>query len=61
MFDERQEALCNQNRWDFSDLRAMVINCTLKPSPAQSHTQGLLDRSIAIMERNCVTVEVVRA
>lgn len=61
MLDERQEALCSQNRWDFSDLRAMVINCTLKPSPAQSHTQGLLDRSIAIMERNCVTVEVVRA
>lgn len=47
--------------WDFGDLRAMVVNCTLKPSPATSHTQGLLDRSIGIMARSGVTVEVVRA
>ena len=47
--------------WDFSDLRAAVVNCTLKPSPGRSHTQGLLDRSIGIMERNGVAVEVVRA
>ena len=37
--------------WDFSDLRAVYINCTLKRSPDVSHTQGLADRSIAIMER----------
>jgi multimeric flavodoxin WrbA len=47
--------------WDFSDLRAMVVNCTLKPSPGSSHTQGLLDRSIGIMERNRIAVDVVRA
>ncbi|MEX2586441.1 MAG: flavodoxin family protein [Actinomycetota bacterium] len=61
MLDERQEALCSESRWDFSDLQAMVINCTLKPSPGLSHTQGLLDRSIAIMERNGVGVDVARA
>ena len=57
----KMEELCATSRWDFSDLRAVYINCTLKRSPAQSHTQGLADRSIAIMERNGVTVEQFRA
>jgi hypothetical protein len=35
----------------FDDLRALVINCTLKRSPERSHTQGLIDRSLAIMEK----------
>jgi multimeric flavodoxin WrbA len=47
--------------WDFSDLRAVHVNCTLKRSPAVSNTQGLGDRSIAIMEANGVTVEQYRA
>src|SRR2546429_7156761 len=46
---------------DYSDLSALYINCTLKRSPEVSHTQGLADRSIAIMERNGVEVDVVRA
>src|SRR3982750_3045779 len=46
---------------DYSDLRAVYVNCTLKRSPEQSHTRGLADRSIAIMEQNGVTVDVVRA
>ena len=46
---------------DFSDLRAVYINCTLKRSPGVSNTQGLADRSIAIMERNGVAVEQFRA
>jgi multimeric flavodoxin WrbA len=58
---DRDEQLCAQSRWDFSDLRAVFINCTLKPSPAVSNTQALADRSIAIMERNGVSVEVLRA
>src|SRR5215217_552161 len=57
----RQEQLCEESRWDFSDLRAIYINCTLKRSPEISNTQGLADRSIAIMERNGVAVECVRA
>jgi multimeric flavodoxin WrbA len=56
-----QEELCHQSRWDFSDLRALFINCTLKRSPEPSHTQGLADRSIEIMRRQGVTVDVVRA
>src|SRR5215204_3742295 len=46
---------------DYSDLRAVYINCSLKRSPERSHTQGLADRSIAIMESEGVTVEQFRA
>src|SRR5438132_8253801 len=58
---EIDEQLCAESTWDFSDLSAIYINCTLKRSPEVSNTQGLADRSIAIMERNLVSVEVIRA
>lgn len=35
---EKQEELCEQSRWNFSDLKAIYINCTLKRSPEPSHT-----------------------
>ncbi len=57
----RQNELCDESRWDFSDLRALYVNCTLKRSPSTSHTQGLADRSMAIMRRLGVSVDVVRA
>ncbi len=38
-----QEQLNEESRWDFSDLRALYVNCTLKRSPEVSHTQGLAD------------------
>jgi multimeric flavodoxin WrbA len=60
MLNEMQELLCTTSRWDFSDLRALFLNCTLKRSPEQSHTQGLVDISRAIMERNGVAVEALR-
>jgi multimeric flavodoxin WrbA len=56
-----QEQLCEESRWDFSGLSALYINCTLKRSPEVSNTRGLADLSVAIMERNGVAVEVVRA
>ena len=61
MLSERDEQLCERSRWDFGDVRAIYINCTLKRSPEASNTQGLADHSIAIMERLGVAVEVVRA
>src|SRR5437588_4411895 len=61
MLSAVDEQLCEQSRWDFTDLRAIYINCTLKRSPEVSHTQGLADRSIEIMRRNGVSVEVIRA
>ncbi len=60
MLNDKQESYCSTSRWDFSDLRALFLNCTLKRSPERSHTQGLIDISAAIMEKNGVTVEVLR-
>ncbi|MFJ8608019.1 flavodoxin family protein [Streptomyces sp. NPDC093675] len=45
----------------YDDLRALVFNCTLKRSPERSNTQGLIDRSLAIMEGLGVRTDVVRA
>ena len=47
--------------WNFGNLRALYINCTLKRSPERSHTQGLIDRSAAIMAKHGVAVDVLRA
>jgi multimeric flavodoxin WrbA len=44
----------------YDDLRALFLNCTLKPSPEPSHTQLLVDRSVAILEKQGVTCETVR-
>jgi hypothetical protein len=57
----RQDALGEQSQWDFGDLRALFINCTLKRSPEQSHTQGLADISMEILRGPGVAVEMVRA
>ena len=57
---DKQIAMCDSSRWDFSDLRALFFNCTLKRSPELSHTEGLINISRAIMERNKVSVEVLR-
>jgi multimeric flavodoxin WrbA len=46
---------------DFSDLRATFVNCTLKPSPEQSHTAGLMAVSAAIMRKHGVIVDEIRA
>jgi len=56
-----QEELRSTSRWDFSDLRALYVNCTLKPSPELSHTEGLMRVSMAIMERNGVDADYIRA
>ena len=60
MLTERQENLCATSRWDFSDLSALFLNCTLKRSPEVSHTQGLIDIAAAIMARNGVATECLR-
>jgi multimeric flavodoxin WrbA len=60
MLNKMQDALCAQSEWDFSDLRALFINCTLKRSPAVSHTQGLAEVSLEIMRKNRVQTDSVR-
>ena len=56
----RQIADCESHDWDFSDLSAVFVNCTLKPSPQRSHTEGLMAISRAIFEKNGVAVEMIR-
>ncbi|NRG17534.1 flavodoxin family protein [Rhizobiales bacterium] len=51
----------NRDR-DFSGLRACFINTTLKSSgQGESHTERLMRNSMAIMEKNAVTVDYIRA
>ncbi len=57
---EFQLELCETSKSDFSDLKALFLNCTLKRSPELSHTEGLIKISRAIMEKNGVAVEVLR-
>lgn len=45
---------------DFSNLSALFVNCTLKKSPQQSHTQGLMDVSMDIMRKEGVSVDSLR-
>ena len=45
---------------DFSNLTAMFVNCTLKASPRQSHTDGLMNLSKSIMKKEGVTIDAIR-
>lgn len=58
--NDQQEQLCSTNTWDFSDLSALFLNCTLKKSPQKSHTRGLIDIAMDIMQKNGVAVECLR-
>jgi len=57
---QMQKDMNENHSWDFSGLKALFLNCTLKRSPELSHTQGLIDISKAILEKNGVTVEDLR-
>ncbi len=58
--NEKQEKLCAESKWDFSDLKAVFLNCTLKRSPELSHTEGLIQISKGIMDRNGISTELLR-
>jgi multimeric flavodoxin WrbA len=58
--NDKQTAMCEESTWDFSDLSALFLNCTLKKSPELSHTDGLVRISRAIMEKNGVSVDTLR-
>lgn len=45
---------------DFTGLKAVYFNGTLKRSPAVSHTEGLLRASMRLMESNGVKTELIR-
>ena len=50
-----------RREWDFSDLSALYINCTLKPAPERSHTRGLIEVSRHVMDAHGVDTDVIRA
>lgn len=60
MLNEMQNRLCDESRWDFTDLRALFVNCTLKRSPRPSHTEGLMSVAVAIMGKNGVEIDQLR-
>lgn len=45
---------------DFTGIRAVFVNCTLKPSPQVSNTQGLMDLSAELMRSRGVVVNTLR-
>ena len=45
---------------DFSNLKAIYVNCTLKKSPEKSNTKGLMDVSMNIMKKEGVSVDEIR-
>jgi multimeric flavodoxin WrbA len=47
--------------YDFPDLHALYINCTLKRSPEVSNTAGLMEVSTSIMREHAVHVDEIRA
>ena len=44
----------------FEGLRAVFFNATLKKSPEVSHTDGLINASMRLMEKNGVKTELIR-
>ncbi len=48
------------SKQNFTGLKAMYVNCTLKKSPELTHTQGLMNVSIKIMEKEGVQVDQIR-
>jgi len=42
--NQAQERLCSDNKVDYSDLSAVLINTSLKKSSSESHTRLLLRR-----------------
>jgi len=58
--NKKQLDLCETSEWDFSDIKALFLNCTLKKSPELSHTEGLMQISKLIMEKNKVKVDMLR-
>lgn len=45
---------------DFSNLKVLYINCTLKQSPRESHTRGLMNVSQEILKAENVSFENIR-
>jgi multimeric flavodoxin WrbA len=49
-----------EDKWDFTGLKALFFNCTLKKSPDTSNTEGIIGISTKIMQKHGVQTEVIR-
>lgn len=58
--NKQQLEMCESSMWDFSDLKALFLNCTLKRTPELSHGEGLINISRAIMQNVGLSTEVIR-
>jgi len=58
--NNQQQKWIDENPYDFTNLKALFLNCTLKKSPELSHTAGLIDLSRQIMEGCGVKTEMIR-
>ncbi len=56
-----QQKLNNESKYDYRGLKAVFINCTLKKSPQDSNTEGLMNMSRTIMEANGIITDMIRA
>jgi len=59
--NKNQSALCDENHTDFSDLKAVIFNTTLKKDETDSHTRRLLSVVGEIMSSNDISVEHIHA
>ncbi len=59
-FNPLQAQWNKNNPYDFSDLKAIFLNCTLKKTPRVSNTEGLMRMAIDIMKANNVKTELIR-
>jgi len=55
-----QKEWIDKNPFDYSDLTALFLNCTLKKSPELSHTEKLMNLSQQIMNEVGVKTEILR-
>lgn len=60
MLNKIQKELCSTAPHNYSDIKCLILNCTLKKSPKLSHTSGIINISKNIMEKVGVKVETLR-
>lgn len=59
-FNDIQKKWIETNPYDFSNLKALFLNCTLKRNPELSHTEELMHLSQQIFEAVGVSTEIIR-
>ena len=57
ILNPQQNQLCESNPVNFSDLKAVIFNCTLKRNENRSHTKTLLSVVETILTKNQVSVD----